>query len=234
MRTSAVNTVIALALLGGCKTPEEQLVGEPPTGDEEVIRRPKATGEMASEARRPEYPDPKLVLETWPYVEERKSFRLTWDGGDRPVPLHIRPDPNSRVLGDAVWENGETIGWNASVVAVYQPSTMTATQEWFVEGPVYEGEYVTKDEFVSQTLKKGQRIDVYLYAGAGRCWLGLDDEIFQGGCPPREKFAGSFDGKIPAEWYQPAKKVWWVEISADSAAGWFPVDDRVIVDIVDQ
>jgi hypothetical protein len=226
--------ILAAIVSAGCKTPEEQLVGKPPTGEEEVVRRPTAVGESHDRSERPEYPDPVLVLETWPYVEDRKSFVLTWDGGDNPVPIHLKPDPNSRILGEAVWRNGEEIGWQASVVAIYQPSVMPAKEEWFVEGPVYEEGYITEQEYVSETLRNGQRIEVYLYAGAGRCWLGLDGKIFQGVCPPKEKFSGSFQGNVPAQWYQPARKVWWIEVSTDMATGWFPMDDRVIVDIVDQ
>lgn len=235
MRSSHVILFVAIATaVVACKTPEEQLVGKPPTGEEEVVRRPKQVGESESTRKRPTYPDPLLALETWPYVEDRKTFSLTWDGGNNPVPLHIQPDPNSRILGDAVWNDGEEIGWLASVVAVYRPKVVRAAEEWFVEGPVYQEGYVTDQEYVSETLRKGQPIEVYLYAGAGRCWLGLDDQIFEGTCPPKEKFSGSFEGQIPAQWYQPLEKVWWIQISADGTTGWFPMDDRVIVDINDQ
>lgn len=233
MRSFAV-LILALLTTFGCKTPEEQLVGKPPVGEKESVRRPKPIGETEKREERPEYPDPKLVLETWPYVEDRKTFELTWEGGDDPAPLHLKPDPNSPVIGDAVWEDGEEIGWQNTVVAIYQPKVVRATQEWFVEGPFYQEGYVTDPGYVSETLRKGQPLEVYLYAGAGQCWLGLDDQIFRGKCPPPEKFSGPFQGKIPQEWYQPARKVWWIQVSVEDVTGWFPLDDRVVVDIVNQ
>lgn len=228
-----IQTLICLSLLVlGCKTQDDSLVGKPPSGGDDLVAKPRQiTSSEKKGPERPRYPDPLLTVATWPFNEERTTFELTWNGGNKPLPLHEQPDPNSPLLGDVVWKNGERIAWQNSVVAVYAPMVVRAKEEWSVEGPTYSEGYLTNDDYVSETLKKGQAIDVYLYAGSGQCYLGLGGKIFMGLCPPRESFTGSFTGKVRSEWYQPVKKVWWIQITDGTTSGWFPMDDRVLVDI---
>ena len=225
-------TVLAFALLlFACKTQEDALVGKPPSGGDDLVSTPRQISTSADRADRPKYPDPALTIETWPYNEERTTFELTWNGGNKPVPLHEAPNPNSTLLGDVVWKNGERIAWQNTAVAVYQPRVFRAKEEWAVEGPAHSAGYLTNEDYVSETLRKGQSVEVYLYAGSGQCYLGLGGKIFLGLCPPKDSFIGQFTGKLRAEWYQPVKMVWWIQITGGAVTGWFPVDDRVVVDI---
>lgn len=219
--------------LSSCKTQDEQLVGKPPEAESELVAKPRLV-QKAERPERPPIPDPGLLVQTWPYVEDRKTFVLTWQGGDQPVPLHEAPDPNSPLLGEVTWDNGERILWQGTAVAVYQPAVVRAKEEWLVEGVTYNSGYVTDPEYVSVMVKKGQPVEVWLYAAAGQCYLRLDQKVIQGTCPPPESFHGAFQGEMPAEWYQPAQKVWWIQISGSNLTGWFPVDDRVVVDIIDE
>ncbi len=229
--------IVALVLLGlatSCKTAEEGVVGKPPEEAEQVAARPtRIEGEKKAEAPRQTYPEPLLAVEAWPFQEERRTFELTWNGGQTRLPLHAEADPNSELLGDVGWKNGERIRWQGSVVAVYQPATYRATEEWQAEGPVFTTGYLTGDDFVNETIRKGQGVDVYLYAGGGQCFLGVGQKIFTGACPPKASFQGPFQGPDAASWYQPVQRVWWIQVADGLNTGWVPVDNRIVVDIVD-
>lgn len=222
-------TLCAFALVA-CKTQQEALVGKPPA-DEAAGRAPVI--EMGSPSAKPRatYPPPALAVATWPYADDRTTFRLTWAGGKSALPLHESPDPNSPRIGEVAWSNGEEIPWLNTFVAVYEPARLRAKAEWLAEGDVFTSGYQTDVEHVSETIDRGQSVAVYLYAGAGQCYLGVSGKIIIGRCPPPEAFQGTFEGESVSRWYQPVKKVWWVQISSGPTTGWVPLDDRVIVDI---
>lgn len=222
-------SLLIAALLTGCAAPQDELVGKPPAQARVEEQTPPTPPPQPD---RPKYPQPRLVVSGWPYAEKGISFMLTWAGGNRPAPLHAEPDPNSPLLGDVVWDNGERVLWMDSVVATYQPRVIKATAEYAVEGPVYTEGYLTDEEFVQRVIAKGQTLEVWGYAGDGVCYLAQRSKIFTAPCPPPEQFTGFAEGKVPAEWYMPAAKIWWIRITGDNLSGWVPVDDRMIVDMV--
>lgn len=228
MRRMVLQLYVAVAVLG-CSTPEETVVGKPPEAGA-VVEQP--TADKSAPAAQPRFPPARLTLAIWPYIEANATFVLTWSGGNHPVPLQAAPDPNARQLGDVVWKNGERILWQDSVVGFYKPRVLRANQEWFVEGPVYTEGFLTDQEFVQLTVKKGQRVEVWAYGGDGLCYMAHDKDIFSGPCPPQDLFGGFGPGKVRAEWYMPEQKIWWVQIVGNNVSGWVPVDDRMTLDIV--
>ena len=224
--------VMVIALLGSCKTTEETLVGKPPeTG---AAKEQSASVAPTEPPDRPRYPAPRLTIASWPYVEPNTTFVLTWSGGDKAAPLHEAPDPNSRLLGDVVWENGERILWTDTAVASYEPRVLQSTEEWFVEGPVYRGGYLVDQEYVQLEVPARGRVEVWAYAGDGQCYLGKGAEIFTGPCPPPDRFTGFGPGRVAAELYMSPRKMWWIQITGNNITGWVPVDDRMTVDIVSE
>lgn len=220
--------VLSLFVIG-CASQQETLVGKPPAEDDAVAAKPRQIAtEREEPPARPNYAPPAVSLETWPFVEERRTFELTWNGPGT-VPLHEAPDPNSPILADVAWKAGERIRWEGTVVSVYAPSRLRATSDWPVEGAVYTTGYVTTRDYVSETIRAGQSVEVYAYAGARQCILGSRGKLFTAPCPPPDAFAGSFDGDDPAKWYQPARSVWWIKATVGLDTGWFPVDDRIAV-----
>ncbi len=222
--------IIAAVSLWGCKTVEDGIVGKPPPTGAAVSPTPAA----APAPERPRLPPARLTLATWPYMEHGLSFKLTWTGGNHRAVLYEEPDLNAPLLGDVVWDNGERILWQDTAVASYSPRVVRAKEEWFVEGPVHDDGFLVDQEFVQLDVKKGDRVEIWAYAGDLQCYMSRRSKIILGPCPPADRFSGLGTGPVPAEWYMPERKVWWIQISANNVGGWLAVDDRISVDLVEQ
>ena len=223
--------MIAVMMLVGCASQEEQVVGSAPVGGA-AIERPKPAPPPAPE--QPKYPRPALVVNTWPYVEVSTTFSLIWQGGSKAALLHTAPDPNAPIVGEVTWEQGEKILWRDTVVAVYAPRVATATDEWFVEGPIHAEGYIESQEFSQIELRKGDRLSVWAYAGDNQCYLSHRGPILVGPCPPTDRFRGLGVGQVRAERYMAQTKMWWIQITGANMEAWVAVDDRMAVDIVDE
>lgn len=231
-----------LLLLLGCKTPEETLVGKPPDkekaatrGEIQITGDPNSSSDVPGQPqqKRPAVPPPAITMEGWPYEEPGNNFRLSWSGGKSRVPLFAQPDPNSAIVGDVTWKNGEEVRWTGTVVSVYQPSVYVAKHAVTIQGTIYTTGYLTGDPYITHELRKGQRLGLFLYAGSNECYLGVDKGLFSAPCPREEDFRGNFRGANAAQKYQPQKLVWWIQIPAGLNSAWFPLDDRFVVDIID-
>lgn len=230
--------VFSIALAStACETPETGMVGEPPEDDElQEANRPSGPRKLDIAKEEPatrDYPEPLFGADVWPYVEEGITFELTW--GDRPAALEVRenPDLNSKAVGSFELSEGDSIPWRASWVAIYEPAVFTAQKQVEFSGSRHAPDTRDHGETIRATVHPGQPVAVYHYAGAATCWVGVDRDILRTSCPTSQDFDGDFSGKTRAEQMHPAKRIWWVYIETSQTAGWIPIDDRVLVDLVD-
>lgn len=177
--------------------------------------------------------DPILLVPRWPFDDGQSQYRLVWNGGDSRLPLFAEPDPNSKLLGEVSYKDGDEMETTADYTAVYQPTIFRTKRSLTVEGRIHgsrsRGE---AGQAFSKKLPKGSSIAVWLYAGDGDCYLGVGGRIIVGECPDPANYVGDFDGPSIAFAMRPLQKIWWVQISTPVATGWVPLDDRVYVDLL--
>lgn len=233
----ALPLALALLALTACKTPEPELVGRPPAEQavDTATRTERIRLEKEQEPAARVAPDPVFAAELWPFVEQRKTFRAEWDAPPAPLPVHEKPDPNSQILGEAVFERGEEIIWRGTWMAVYAPARYTAKRPVLMQGVRWTPDaYLTGDEHIAEKIGPGTPIEVYHYAGDGMCYMGLRGQILHGLCPTEASFRGHFAGRTPAQDFQPAQRIWWVRIVTPQIDGWIPLDNRALIDVLDE
>ena len=245
MRRLPLSLLVTCALLASsaCETPKETLVGEPPPKEEQTVskrptdlqRIPTSTREEPLRKAQKKYPEPLFGASTWPYVEEGTSFKLSWNAQPGELPVFEEPDPNAAIVDKWALEPGQEIPWRSSYVAVYKPKLFQAKDKVLLEGYRHAPESRERhDAPVSATVHPGQTIAVYLYAGGSTCYVGAEQTLMRAPCPEPHQFSGNFSGQTSAQKMHPNERIWWVYVETTEAAGWVPVDDRVLVDIFDE
>ena len=240
MKRISLVALAALMLLEAtaCETPETGLVGEPPDQEMQVDSRPAGprTIELAGDDQKmPDktYPQAIFGAAVWPFLEEGTTFELTWGAQPATLTVHEQPDPNSATAGEYKVQKGDRIPWRNTWVGVYKPALFTAKNKVELSGTRYAPD--DRDLHaapVSATVHPGQSVAVYHYAGAATCYLGAGQVLMQAPCPTPQNFEGDFSGRTRAQKMHPEKRIWWVYVSTRQATGWIPVDDRVLVDIL--
>jgi hypothetical protein len=118
-------------------------------------------------------------------------------------------------------------------VGVYKPALFEATTQAEFQGTRHAPDQRRMHQTpTSATVAPGETIAVYHYAGAANCYVGIKKFLMQAACPSPDRFTGDFSGRTRAEQMHPDKRIWWVYIETRQASGWIPVDDRMLVDIV--
>lgn len=218
----------------GCKTPQEELVGEP-TPFEEPVGEPRTTNIKLEPdtSDRPRQPEAELTVMGWPYNEPGRTFELTWTRGKTTLQLLESASLNSDSARSIAVTKNDTLFWTESAVAVYEPSSWRVRKAVTIEGYRWGNEYRTGDDIVSADLLPGSLVELYHYAGQGMCIVKVKGQLIEAMCPDASHFDGRFVGEVKASIYQPRKSVWWVRLRSEGGDGWLPLDDRVAVDIVD-
>lgn len=232
---SCISASVVFLLLSGCAAEKQGLVGSAPP-EELVQHRSNTTNIKLGEQPKKDkkvYPEPRFVAEGWPYQEDNVSFRLTWDAEKTKLPLLDAPTFNGNIIGEGTWKRGAELAWTNSSVGVYEPTEYRAKHEVSIDGQIYSNDYRTGNDGFSADLRKGERIELYHYASGGMCFLRVREVMIESLCPREEDFGGPFSGADLAQIYQPQRRQWWVHVNAaGGGAGWMPLDDRVIVDIL--
>jgi hypothetical protein len=240
MKRPLTSCLIAGLLLtaSACETPEETMVGEPP--EDEVIAASRPAGPRriklpGDDSNKPKTKQPEALFgaSVWPYMEEGTTFELAWDAQTTSLAVREQPDLNSGVVGEFKLAKGDTIPWRNTWVGVYQPALFVAKTQVELQGSRHAPDDRKLHEIpASATVAPGETIAVYHYAGAANCFVGVGKILMQAACPSPDRFNGDFSGRTRGEQMHPQKRVWWVFIQTQQASGWIPVDDRVLVDIV--
>ncbi len=217
-RLGPVAVVVAALCQSACATDD--------VTPDEVAARPEQTPGIASR----QFRDPLLLVPRWPFDDGSSQYRLVWNGGETTLPLFEEPDPQSRIVGQLSYKDGETIETAGDYLSVYRPNQFRAKRRLTVEGKVH-GSAGPSDRVFSRVLERGDTLNVYGYAGGVQCYLGAGGKIFVGQCPTPEDFNGRFDGPSLPYQMQPVEKVWWVRIETPVKSGWAPLDVRVFADI---
>lgn len=178
------------------------------------------------------YIEPLFQVQAWPFDDGNTQYRLYWNGGDSKLPIFEQPDPNSKFLGEATYTQGQEIQTAGDFVAVYQPATFKAKRSFELVGLVHEPGTGSHGATFTRRLAKGDAVSVYMYARNGNCYLGVAGRTIVGACPNPDDYVGTFEGPSLALQMQPITKIWWVYISTPLGAGWLPLDDRVLADIL--
>ena len=191
-------------------------------------------GDPSSRARtdRERFMDPALLVPGWPFDDGKSQYRLFWDGGESVLPLFAEPDPNSRLVGQVTYKNGEEIETTGDYLAVYKPAIFRTRKSLVIEGVVHGAGAASRGQRFSKQLRKGHAVAVYGFADPGRCYLGVGGRIIIGSCPTPVDYVGTFEGPSQAFQMQPLEKIWWVQITTPLGSGWIPLDDRVVADIL--
>lgn len=239
-RSLAVALLTALLAAGtACETPKEGMVGEPPPDDgvqmDSRTGGPRRIRLRTDDKKLPKktYPDALFGAPLWPYVEEGTTFELTWNAAPGTLEVHEKPDPNSAIAGEYALKKGQRIPWRSTWVGVYKPALFRAETRVEFDGTRYAPGNPDRNEApVSETVHPGETIAVYLYAGATTCYVGVGQTLMLTACPTPNQFAGDFSGRTRAEQMHPEKRIWWVYIETQKVAGWIPIGDRVMVDII--
>ena len=188
-------------------------------------------GAPLQEQKRQKYLNPLLTVKGWPFDDGKSQYRLTWAGGNTQLPLFAEPDPNSPLLGQLSYEDGDEIETSGDYVAVYVPSTFRTRRTLTIAGSVHKPDSASHGSKFRKTLRKGATVSVFMYAGDGRCYVGIGGRIIVADCPDDKDFVGTFDGPTEPIQMQPLGKLWWVYVNTPAADGWIPLDDRVIADV---
>lgn len=233
-------TAVVWAGLTACSAPaEETHIGEPPA--EQQIGHARQGGMQTIELpdQKPKktaqrYKAPVFGAPTWPFIEEGQTFALSWGEGPQQVPVFAEPDLNAELVGQVQMTSGQTIEWQHSWVSVYAPRVFVAKVPATIDGAQYAPGNRDLDQApIAVELAPGHELQVLTYAGSATCYMRAGEVTFIGECPTPAEFQGDFRGRFRAEQYQPAERLWWVYISTPEVAGWIPVDDKVVVDLVE-
>jgi hypothetical protein len=224
--TRVLLSCIVAACLGiGCATVDDDAGrDERPQGD---VQGAPPGGSIAKQKR---FLNPLLLVPTWPFDDGKSQYRLVWSGGDTNLPMFSEPDPNSQLITELSYSDGQQIDTVGDYVAVYQPAIYQTRRRLEISGVAVSRGGERRGPF-SRKLRRGASVAVYLYAGGDDCYLGVGGTIVLADCPTKKNYIGSFDESWQPLQMQPLSKIWWVRVSTPAATGWVPLDDRVYADI---
>lgn len=231
MRFALILTLITA--LAGCSTPPEEVVGEPPPAEQAYVPQRSMNIKLGKEQpkRKSDQPEAILTIAGWPYNEADATFSLTWGAKRTTLGLFDEPTLNGQVIDKLSLENGKEIFWTDTAVAVFEPSTWQVKAPVTVEGYKWSEGYRTGGDLHSVDLNPGDSIKLFHYSGQGLCIMSVRGVRVEALCPSEEKYRGNFEAPMRAAIYQPRESLWWVRMRSANGGGWFPLDDRVIVDV---
>jgi len=230
MRGILVSLIAIFAL--ACSTPADEVVGEPPPTEENAPSARATNIKLGSRTvTRNDQPEALMTVTGWPFNEEGNTFKLTWGGKRTTLGLVDKPTLNGEVIDTLRVDNGEEIIWNNTAVAVFAPSVWRVKKPVLVEGYRWSDDYRTGGDLFSREIGPGTKIKLYHYSGQGLCILEVKGMKVEALCPDQEHYEGVFQAPTRAAIYQPRESLWWVRMRSTGGGGWFPLDDRVIVDI---
>lgn len=226
-KTTAVAALTAAGVstgIGACQDhPEAD--GQPPEVEPAVAVVDPPEDEPPSDDEDVE----SVVVEfaTWPGGDE-KTFGVMWLGGDETLTLVEKPEPDSEIVAEASWLDGQELEWMDTIVVVDEPRPFVIDDEFVSAVMHYDIDYAELEaEETTIVFEEGQQVYLYRYDGEQTCYLGTDEGVVLSDCPA-EKMAPADEVEAYDDPWTPRSEQWWVEVDGDGERGWFRVEEAPV------